>query len=220
MITDRPDQTESSVAMPAGFFQLETGTVLENTPQTQVWVINSSLFRYGIGKNFEMRLVSEVSRIETTESDVSGKLRFGDMQMGMKYQFVNGEIKAAMIAHLIFPNGDELLTSGETGFTGVLCASAPVGDKLNFGVNAGYKYLDAENNIGVFSAAAGIPLNSKLGFYAEVFSRWYNFDELYWHYDNGFTYMINGDLQADFSFGTGLNERYGYYSLGLSWRMK
>jgi hypothetical protein len=32
--------------------------------------------------------------------------------------------------------------------------------------------------------------------------------------------MIHENLQADLSFGTGLNARYGYYSLGISWRMK
>ena len=220
MITDRPDQTESSVSMLPGVFQLETGTVLETTPVTQVWIVNSSLFRYGIGKNLELRLVSEISRIETDAEDVSGKLRFADMQAGLKYQFINKNITAAVIAHAILPNGDEELTSGETGFSGVLCVSTPLGEKLGLGVNAGYKYLSAESELGIFSAAMSYPLNDRLGFYAEVFARWYDMEDLYWHYDNGFTFLINENLQADFSFGTGLNENYGYYSLGLSWRMK
>jgi hypothetical protein len=221
MITDRPDQTESSVSLSPGFFQLESGTVLENTPQTQVWIANSTLFRYGVIKGLEMRMVTEIIQVESESVNNSGTLRMGDMQVGVKYQFLSQEkLTAAVIAHAIFPTGDEVLTSGQTGFSGVFCVSTVVGDKLSLGANAGYKQTDAENELAVFSTAAGYPLNSRLGFYAEVFGRGYGLEEMYWHYDNGFTYMIHENLQADLSFGTGLNARYGYYSLGISWRMK
>jgi biopolymer transport protein ExbD len=40
------------------------------------------------------------------------------------------------------------------------------------------------------------------------------------NFDTGFTYLANENLQFDFSFGTGLNHRMNYLSIGFSWLLK
>ena len=60
LITDRPDQTESSVVVPHKSLQIETGFVQENKETSIVnekaFGYNSTLLRYGLLANFELRL--------------------------------------------------------------------------------------------------------------------------------------------------------------------
>ena len=60
LITDRPDQTESSAVVPLLSWQIETGFVLENFENSflmqQSYAYNTTLLRYGLLKNFELRL--------------------------------------------------------------------------------------------------------------------------------------------------------------------
>ncbi|MEZ5196140.1 MAG: hypothetical protein R2764_06995 [Bacteroidales bacterium] len=76
LVTDRPDQTESSVTVPHKSLQIETGFVFErflNSDYTlDNWGIASTLFRYGLLKNMELRLASnyQYSELITKDSDV------------------------------------------------------------------------------------------------------------------------------------------------------
>lgn len=60
LITDRPDQTESPNAMPKGFLQVETGAYYEsfkdNNIKTEDFTFNTTLVRYGLLDNLELRL--------------------------------------------------------------------------------------------------------------------------------------------------------------------
>ena len=60
LITGRPDQTESSIIVPHKSLQIETGFVLENDETDLVnqtaFTYNTTLLRYGLFENFELRL--------------------------------------------------------------------------------------------------------------------------------------------------------------------
>ncbi|MBT4970010.1 MAG: hypothetical protein HOM80_13475, partial [Bacteroidetes bacterium] len=58
LITDRPDQTESAQVVPLHSLQIESGYVFETKIQLGEKTItaNSTLLRYGIIKDFELRL--------------------------------------------------------------------------------------------------------------------------------------------------------------------
>ncbi len=62
LITDRPDQTESSCSVRKNALQIETGFVYENFKRDDVkfdnWGIATTLLRYGVLDNFELRLGS------------------------------------------------------------------------------------------------------------------------------------------------------------------
>lgn len=62
MITDRPNQTESAAIVPKGHFQIETGFVFQgdeaNKVKSDEIALFTTLLRYGINKNFELRLGS------------------------------------------------------------------------------------------------------------------------------------------------------------------
>ena len=60
LITDRPDQTESSSVVPLKSLQIETGFVLENdetdNTRQKSFAYNTTLLRYGLFDNMELRL--------------------------------------------------------------------------------------------------------------------------------------------------------------------
>jgi hypothetical protein len=75
LVTDRPDQTESSSVVPKGSLQIETGLVFENDNfkignkteiKTNSLNLATTLVRYGIYKYFELRLGGQYT-IEKTE---------------------------------------------------------------------------------------------------------------------------------------------------------
>ena len=65
-----------------------------------------------------------------------------------------------------------------------------------------------------YTYSIGFGLTDKIGFYTEVFGD-INQDNVHcFLYDLGFTYLISPNLQADFSIGAGVTERYNYYAWG------
>jgi len=62
LITDRPDQTESSSTVPKNSLQIETGVIYENfsndNTEFQNLGLGTTLLRYGVWGNFELRLGS------------------------------------------------------------------------------------------------------------------------------------------------------------------
>ena len=60
LITDRPDATEAPSVVPAGFLQVETGGFYESFNENNVTfernVFNTTLLRYGILSNLELRV--------------------------------------------------------------------------------------------------------------------------------------------------------------------
>ena len=58
---DRPDQTESPFITPKNYIQIEKGVVVENFNKTQKSYNHpSTLWKYGINKKFELRLITEL----------------------------------------------------------------------------------------------------------------------------------------------------------------
>lgn len=221
LITDRPDQTESSWAVPRGHFQLETGAVLEIQGNIRAWTFNTSLFRYGIAKNLELRMVTEFTQIGDNSGGQSPKmLGLSDLQLGLKYQFIQtSNFQMAYLGHFVIPNGSTFLTNEQVGVSNKICFEHSVSEKIGMGYNFGFDYLGNNNDALTFTYAIGFALTDKLGFFTEIYGSWIDFNTLDLNYDNGFTYLIKPNLQFDMSFGTGINNRYNFYSMGISWLM-
>ena len=62
IVTDRPDATESSSTVPKNTLQIETGIIFESFKDQAVnlnnWALGTTLLRYGVWDNFELRLGS------------------------------------------------------------------------------------------------------------------------------------------------------------------
>ena len=80
--TDRPDQTETPDVVPFKYFQMEMGFNIESQHKELSFVHPTILWKAGIFKSTEIRLITDIS----THKDSTGKYRSGlsPVQIGFK----------------------------------------------------------------------------------------------------------------------------------------
>ena len=223
IITDRPDQTESSSTVGGGNLQIESGIVAifegNSYSSNRQILAPTTLFRYGITKGIELRFVNQ---FETRKSIFQDKAVQGisDLEIGTKIQIfqkedVNTEI--AFLSHLILPIGSEAFTNGSFGTINKLSIAHNLSENMALGYNIGYNYFGTGKGDLTYSVALGVGVNDKVGVYIEPYGDLVEFKELVLNFDGGFTYLVNPNLQLDFSFGTSATENMNYVSAGVSW---
>ena len=225
IVTDRPDQTESSSTVGAGDLQIESGILVAYEgnsafiSSTRQLLLPTNLLRYGLTKGIELRLLSQFETLRIYDKNIQG---ISDLEIGTKIQILQDESKDAEIAflsHLVFPTGTEELTGGSLGIINKLCMSYPLNDNIGLGYNVGLNYLGEGIDL-TYSLAMGTSVNDKIGVYVEPYGELAGFEEFVLNFDAGFTYLANDNLQFDFSFGTGVSHRMNYISVGVSWLME
>lgn len=222
IITDRPDQTESSSTVPKGNFQIETGVLVgfsdTDDVSERLLLLPSTLFRIALTDGLEMRVVSqfESNKNKTFDETFSG---ISDFEVGAKVQLfkkedVNTEI--AFLSHLILPTGSKDVTLDKFGTINKLSISHALKESVGIGYNVGYNYFGDGKGDLTYSIAIGFGITDKLGAYIEPYGDLVEFDEHISNFDAGFTYLIKDNFQLDFSFGTGINHTMNYMSIGCS----
>jgi len=222
IITDRPDQTESSSAVEKGSLQIETGILVGFTDNDEITeeqiLAPTTLFRYGITKGFEIRVLNQFERL--TYESISTKFNgISDLEIGFKTQLlkkedINAEI--AFLSHLIVPTGTKGLTNDKFGTINKLSISHQINDNVGLGYNVGYNYFGIDNGDLTYSVALGFEVTEKIGIYIEPYGEVINLDIHEASFDAGITYSLKENMQFDFSFGTGLSYRMNYMSIGFS----
>ncbi len=224
IVTDRPDQTESSSTVPKNNFQIESGVSVEideNDDKVINTAIPSTLFRLGVLDWLELRLVSQFEINSTRNLDItSRKLGISDLELGFKVQCFQKEevnFEMAFLSHLLIPSGSLEFTNEKVGVINKLSIAHELGNKFGVGYNLGYDYLGRDKGSFTNSLALGYSVTDKLGIYIEPYGEWENFENYIANFDAGMTYLLKPNLQLDFSFGTGLNHDMNYVALGFSW---
>jgi len=222
IVTDRPDQTESSSTVPRGSFQIETG-VLFGSSKSEGFSFKeifapSTLFRYGIAKGIELRLVNQFENVKnkTTSEKVNG---MSDIEIGTKFQILNKEnvnTEIAFLSHLIIPIGSKDVTIDNFGTINKLSISHTISETVGIGYNVGYDYFGTGKGNLTYSLALAIGITSKLGVYLEPYGALLEIDNHESNFDGGITYLIKDNFQLDASFGTGINHNMNYFSVGAS----
>jgi hypothetical protein len=110
--TDRPDITESAIAVPVGSLQFENGFTWTSEHGKQSVDLSESLLRFGIFGRTELRLVlPNYSGGVGARSLGSG---FEDLAFGLKQQLgpLPGGVDLSVIVALSFPSGGRDVSSG------------------------------------------------------------------------------------------------------------
>jgi len=233
IVTDRPDATESSSTVPGKTLQIETGIVYENTNSTEYnfdnWQLGTTLLRYGVWDNFELRVGSsyQVTKGETKETSTdSTEHGFGPIMAGFKVFIVEEKglrPEISILADITLRHIGSISYRPTFSYpTARLSASHTLTPNISFGYNAGFGY-NGENADGffIYSAVLGIGITSKISFFAETFGSFDHGNLPNHHIDGGFTYLIKNNLQLDISAGTGFDKTIdkSFISTGLSWRI-
>ena len=221
IITDRPDQTESSSTIPVKSLQIEAGAIFQREDGVQANAYPSVLWRYGVTEKFELRLLTQFETNKVLNSSLKNN-GISDLQIGAKIQLykkenVNTEI--AFLSHLILPTAKREITNDKVGTINKLSISHALSEKIGIGYNVGYDYFGTGSGNLTYSVALGISLSDKVGFYVEPYGALTEFESHLASFDTGFTYLVKDNLQLDISYGTGLNYGMNYFSTGFSWNI-
>ena len=224
IITDRPDQTESSSTIPKNSFQIETGILFSqvntNSFESNNWNLPTTLLRFGITRNMELRLANQFTSIVKNSEEKTHQYGFGDIEIGAKIQILrkkNINTEIAFLSHLVFPFGDKRISNTNFGSINKLSISHSITKNTSLGYNVGYNYFGEDLGMATYSLAVGFTINDKWGFYIEPYGEWLNFQSIASNLDGGFTYLLQQNIQLDISYGLGLNYHMHYTSLGFSW---
>lgn len=232
LVTDRPDQTESSAVVPLHSLQVETGLVLAGDQtalaESRSFTYNTTLLRYGLFENFELRAgleyLNEREKLLDT-GDMSSLTGFSPLYLGFKTRITE---ERGWFPEIAFLGGVSLPFTALKDFrplhpaaTMRFAFSHTLSERLSFGYNLGAEW-EGESGPGYFyTAALGIGLTRSLGMFVEAFGVMATEKENEHLVDAGFTWLVLPNLQLDFSGGLGLNEAASDYfiSAGLSYRI-
>ncbi len=225
IITDRPDQTESSSTVGKKNIQIESGILLgftgEGTASAERQILApTTLFRLGVVKGFELRVVNQFESLKVGGQTTEG---ISDWEVGFKVQLLQKEgvnTEIALLSHLVMPTGSTGLSADEWGTVNKLCLSHELSDNLGLSYNVGYNYFGDGKGDLTYSLALGIGLSDKTAVYVEPYGELADFDDFSVNVDAGVTYLLKPNCQADLSFGTGLDYTMNYLSLGISWLIR
>jgi hypothetical protein len=233
LVTDRPDATESPNLVRKGFLQIETGGFYtdngDDNFRTKEITYNTTLLRYGLLENFELRIGLDYL---STEFESNGQ-QIGDRLNGTSPLLLGAKIgiaeengwlpKMAILGHLSMP-----FTAGSdykpenTGMDFRFAFDHTLSDRSGIAYNLGAR-LDADNPelAYIYSLSYGYDLTSKIGMYAELYGDFPEDSSANHFWDAGFTYLANDDLQFDLTFGSGITDGQNLLlSAGLSYRIK
>lgn len=225
IVTDRPDQTESSSTVPKKSLQIESGMLIKFAEEGDVSLreiaIPTTLFRYGLGKLIEIRVANTYLNIKekNTSNEISG---ISDLEIGAKIQLFKKEsskTEIAFLSHVVLPTGTKEVSFEKLGTINKLSVSHVLTDNIGLGYNLGYNYFGYENGFITYSLVLGIAVTERVGMYLEPYGSVGIFDEHLANFDAGITYLVKDNFQLDFSFGTGINYTMNYLSAGFSWNI-
>lgn len=232
LITDRPDATEASSTVGKGVMQIETGGLYEsfkeNKLKTEAYTYNTTLVRYGILDNIELRVGWNFTEGRTKlnnnalDNVTSG---FSPLLLGVKIDIAeeNGAMpEIALIGH-IFPlfSASKDYRPESTAIDFRFSLSHTLSEKSSIGYNIGGQWgSDSPEASAIYTVAYGYSISDAFGFYAELYGDLPEDNKANHYWDAGFTYLVNNDLQFDIYAGTSITDGQDILlGLGLSYRL-
>lgn len=222
--TDRPDQTETPAIVPRGMFQSESGfSYQEDDAVSKSYVLPSTLWKYGVNDNFELRLITEFS-IEGNSEEKDFGLK--PISIGCKIKISEEKgfwPKTSFIGHISIPNlasnkfKSEYLAP-EFRFT----MQHSLSEKSYLGYNLGAEWDGFSSQpTFIYTLVTGRSITNKIGAYIEVFGFSPQNEVAYHSFAGGFTYLFSNNFMVDLSGGKGISKTAPlyYYALGISFRI-
>jgi hypothetical protein len=221
---DRPDQTETPYLVPCGMIQVETGfSFQKNDAISNTNILPSTLWKYGLNENFELRLITSYTSENNQNETISG---VNPILIGCKIKISDEKgfvPKTSFIGHFSIP---KLATKAFQGdfyapkFRFVMQHTLSNKATLSYNLGAEWDGFSAEPTF-IYTLTSGFSLTDKIGFYAETFGFAPQNDIANHSFDGGITYLINDNFMLDLSSGFGItkNAPKKYFALGFSFRI-
>lgn len=240
LVTDRPDYTESPLAVPFRSVQVEAGSTIDRTGGTVSSAVGEVLLRIGVVRRAELRI--GLNSYTTTLHARPGDGTIGgleDATVGAKVQLVDGPSRpsfAPTVAVLVgtsVPTGSAPLrhTMLEPEAKLALGWTLPGGWELSSNVNVASSACEGDGCTVAATASAparlhrrttetaaslsaGHDLGERVGAYAELFGGRPTVGAGWQYANTGVTLGVTPVLQLDLRGGVGIGSSRGDYFLG------
>ncbi|MCM2269818.1 MAG: transporter [Thermoanaerobaculia bacterium] len=228
LVTDRPDQTESTATVPRRAVQIESGWLRVETAEERSDEVGATLVRVGLADAWELRLATG------GWIDARSASGLADGEVGAKWSFRResaGGSAAALLMSASVPVGDRAQTSGRVDPELRLAMSHGLTDRLGLGWNVAYVGASERDARGdrhtqfhwLGTAALGLELTPRLGAFVELFGEagGSRGGPPSTSLDGGLTWRLRDNLQLDLAAGVGLSRAAPdrFVGLGLSLRV-
>lgn len=223
LITDRPTQNISAKIVPKSSLQVETGAKVNFTPGGQQAssriTAPSALVRWGISEYFEARLFTSFQSFKSP-NDLQRTSGLGDVQVGTKIRILDKDdvpTKVAFVSHLIVPTGSRGISYEAYRAINRVSVSHVLMEGVDLGYNLGYNYYTDKNGDLTYSVVLDVAINDKVEIFVEPFGEYTRLLTFNASFDAGLTYLVKDNMQLDFSYGSGINHKMNFMSVGFTW---
>ena len=204
--TDRPSAlTENSTSLYKNGIQLESGFLIQlDSGETQPISAPNLLLRYGLTEKTELRLMNDVLVDEEN-------VELGVWTIGAKIQlYKSDKVNLSVLPSIqISSVYDDIGSLSEQPINAKVIGNYVLSKANSVGYTIGYTLNN--NEIG-YSLFLGHNFSDKISTFIEL----YGFNNQL-NIDAGLAYLIQDKLQFDAYFGTGLNNKMVFTSVGLSY---
>ena len=243
LVTDRPDFTESTDAIPTGHMQLEMGYTFtfdrEGETRVRSHTAPEFLLRVGVASNVELRLGWEgYNWSETrapTKTSAGRPVRreewdhgASDFSIGVKYKFAEQEgwrPHMGVIVAMTVPSGSANISGGDVEPEVVFLWAYDINDRFSIAGNAGIGIPSDNGNRfaqGKASLSFAYAVTDRVGAYVEYFGFYPNSEhsDAAHSINGGVTYLIHDNFQIDARVGAGLNEEADDFFAGVGFAVR
>ena len=240
LVTDRPDQTESSETVSPGYFQMEIGWTHaeeDNGARGTADSFPESLLRMGVVENLEFRIGYSGYQWEGfnyKDNFFEENDGCSDTEVGMKLKLWEEKDwlpQTALLTHLSLPTGQAPFSSERPDPSYRFAFAHTLTERLSLGYNLGQAWETSEDDLGdrdtrsvfLYSVALGISLTDRLGTFVEFFGdipTGSSGGKPANSFNGGFTYLLADNVQLDIASGLGLSDSADdwFIGLGISFR--
>ncbi len=216
LVTDRPDFTESALAVAPGVVQLELGYTLTRGGAVNTHTLGEVLLRIGIVPRAELRV--GLNSFAWDDDPLGDNTGLEDASVGLKVELANGggalgfdllKPRVALLLSTTIPTGGAAFGEEDLRPGAVLALSWDVSERVGLGANANVAAAsEAGDRYGQFSGAVsvGVSLTERVGAYGEyfMFAPSGPGDDATGFLNGGFTFLVSNDFQFDARAGIGL----------------
>ena len=232
LITDRPDATESPSVVVRGALQIESGALFtsfeDDVLQTNTTTYNTTLLRFGLLENLELRLgwdfVEQRNKLSTAQEEVIQN-GLSPLLLGMKVNITQEKgwlPTIGLIGHLFLPfTASDDFKPQNTGVDFRFAFDHTLSESSSIAYNLGAQWeADTPGAAYIYTLAYGYSLTDSFGLYAELYGDMPENNSANHYWDAGVTYLVLPNLQLDATVGTSITEGQDVLvSAGFSYRI-
>ena len=137
-----------------------------------------------------------------------------NLEFGTKFKILDKKETLTKISFLSHLSVSTEYSDISGGLLNRILVSHELSESFELAYNLGYtKYFEQDNGLLVYSLVI-VKSFGNLGAFVEIFG------DSYSNLDLGITYLIKENLQADISYGQGINNELSYLSIGAAWNFR